>query len=78
MSIWLRHHLDEAVTATAAPEGARFLVHTREPAELSRRPIDCFRWSLKDAQAAADGLVQAYYPHDCEAASCGSWRRGEE
>ena len=78
MSIWLRHHLDDTVTATAAPEGVRFLVHVREPTEVGRHPIDCYRWTLKDAQAAADRLVQAYYPHECDEHGCGSWRRCEE
>jgi len=78
VSIWLRHHLGETVTATAAAEGRRFLVHVREPAGESRRPIDCFRWNLKDAQAAADELVQAYYPHECGGPGCGSWRKSGE
>lgn len=77
MGVWLRHHMGETITATAAPEGRRFLVHVREPAGMSRRPIDCFRWNLKDAQVAADGLVQAYYPHECDGRSCGDWQRSE-
>ena len=78
MGTWLRHHLDETVTATASPEGTRLLVRVRGPARLSRRrPLDCFRRSVKGAKAAADELVQAYYPHDCDGARCGPWRRGE-
>jgi hypothetical protein len=78
MSVWLRQHLDETVTATVAPEGGRFLVHVREPVDAARRPIDFLRWSLKEAQAAADELVQAYYPHECDARGCGPWLRAEE
>lgn len=78
MGIWLRHHIDETVTATAAPEGGRFLVHLRESAGVSRHPVDCYRWNLRDAQAAADGLVQAYYPHECDGRSCGAWERADE
>ena len=78
MGIWLRHHLDETVTATAAPEGRRFLVHVREPAEIGRHPVDFFRWNLKDAQVAADRLVQAYYPHECDEQRCGAWQRSAE
>jgi hypothetical protein len=66
------------VTATAASEGVRFLVHVREPDEMGRRPVDFFRWNLKDAQVAADRLVRAYYPHECDAQTCGSWHRAEE
>lgn len=79
MAIWLRQHLDETVTATAAPEGSRFLVHVRgEPAGKGRRPLDSSRWSLKEAQAAADELVQAHYPHECDGRGCGSWHKSEE
>ena len=77
MGIWLRHHLGETVTATAAPEGGRFFVHVREPSGAGRRPIDFYRWGLKDAQAPADRLVQEYYPHECDGQECGAWRRSE-
>jgi hypothetical protein len=75
MGEWLRFHLDETITALAIPEGGRFLVRVREPAEGNRRPIQFYRWNLREAQKAADQLVQAYYPHDCDEQNCGRWRK---
>lgn len=51
------------------------MVRVREPADGNRRPIQFYRWNLKEAQKAADQLVQAYYPHDCDEQKCGRWRK---
>ena len=75
MSEWHCDHLDDTLTAMAISDGARFLVRLREPPGEHRHPIEFHRWTLKDAQKAADRLVQAYYPHDCRESGCGAWRK---
>jgi len=77
MSMWYRFHLDDTIKATATPDGRRFFVHVREPAESGRKPLDCYRIKLTDAQDAADRIVQAYYPHDCDGDACDIWRKLE-
>jgi hypothetical protein len=77
MSEWRRFHMDETITAMAIPENKRFLVHVREPPGEHRNPIEFYRWNLQDAKEAADRLVQAYYPHDCDEQRCGEWRKLE-
>jgi hypothetical protein len=75
MSEWHCFHLDETITAMVVPENGRFLVRLREPAGESRNPIEFYRGNLKEAQRAADKLVQAYYPHQCSEDTCGQWRK---
>ena len=75
MSEWRRFHLDDTVTAMAIPDSRRFLVRMREPAGENRQPIEFYRGNLKEAQRAADRLVQAYYPHECDEERCGQWRK---
>ena len=74
MSEWHCTHLDETLTAMATSDGRRFLVRLREPAGERRNPIEFHRWTLRDAMAAGDRLVQAYYPHDCAECGCGKWQ----
>jgi len=74
MSEWQCYHLDDTLTAIVVSDGHRFLVRMREPAGENRQPIEFFRWTLKDARKAADRLVQAYYPHECDKSCCGLWR----
>jgi len=74
MNEWHCDHLDGTLTAIVIADRGRFLVRLREPPGESRRPIEFLRWTLKDARRAADGLVHAYYPHDCAASGCGAWR----
>ncbi len=73
MSHWERLHLNDTLKATATPDNNRFFIRLREPPGESRHPLEFYRWNLKDAQEAADHIVQAYYPHDCEQLACGSW-----
>ena len=75
MSEWRCYHLDETLAAMAISDGGRFLVRLREPAGESRHPIEFHRGTLKEATRAADGLVQAYYPHDCRERGCGAWHK---
>jgi len=75
MSTWRRFHLDETVRALATSENHRFFVQVREPAGETRQPIEFYRWRLAEAKTAADRLVQAYYPHECDAETCGEWRK---
>ncbi|HEX5708988.1 MAG TPA: hypothetical protein VFX96_16930 [Pyrinomonadaceae bacterium] len=77
MSTWRRYHLDETLAALAIPDGRRFFVCLREPPGETRRPVEFYRWKLDDARRAADKLVQAYYPHDCDASACGDWKQTE-
>jgi hypothetical protein len=73
---WQCFHLDDTVTAMVIPENSRrFLVRLRESPGGSRNPIEFYRGNLKEAQRAADRLVQAYYPHDCKSDRCGQWER---
>ena len=78
MNEWHRFHLDETITAMAVPHDHRFLIRMREPVGESRQPIEFYRGTLKEAQRAADRLVQAYYPHDCDEVKCGEWRKIKE
>jgi hypothetical protein len=75
MSEWRCLHLDGSITAMVIPENRRFLVRMREPAGESRNPIEFYRGTLKEAQRAADKLVQAYYPHQCSEDTCGQWQK---
>lgn len=77
MSEWHCFHLDETITALVTSENTRFLVRIREPEGESRNPIDFYRGTLKEAQRAADRLVQAYYPHQCDEHTCGRWQKGD-
>jgi hypothetical protein len=63
MSTWYKFHLEETVKALAFSDNHRFFVQVREPPGQHRHPLEFFRWSLRDAQEAADRVVQAYYPH---------------
>jgi hypothetical protein len=72
--MWQRLHLDGALGALAVPENQRFLVRLREPPGEKRNPIKFYRWNLPEAQSAADRLVQAYYPHECDE-TCGPWKK---
>ena len=78
MSSWQRFHLEDKLKAMAVPDVNRFLVKLREPPGENRQPIEFYRWHLKDAQDAADRLVQAYYPHECSDHRCGQWRKVDE
>jgi len=73
MSTWRRFHLEDTIKALATSENHRFFVQVREPAGENRKPIEFYRWNLPEAKAAADRLVQAYYPHDCDSHVCGEW-----
>ena len=75
MSEWRCYHLDETLTAMATSDNGRFLVRLREPPGEARHPIEFHRLTLKEALKAADRLVQAYYPHDCQEHGCGEWRK---
>lgn len=78
MATWQRFHLDDTLKALAVSDNNRFFVRLREPQGENRQPIEFYRWHLKDAQNAADRLVQAYYPHECSDDMCGQWRKVEE
>ena len=78
MATWQRFHLDNTLKALAVSDDHRFFVRLREPPGENRQPIEFYRWHLKDAQTAGDRLVQAYYPHECSADSCGNWQKVEE
>ena len=78
MSTWHRFHLSESVKATAVSDTHRFFVHIREPPGEDRRPVEFYRWTLRDAQEAADRVVQAYYPHECDTELCGGWRKSDD
>ncbi len=75
MSTWRRFHLEETIRALAISENHRFFVQVREPPGETRHPIEFYRWKLAEAKTAADKLVQAYYPHECEIDTCGEWRK---
>ncbi|HET8669259.1 MAG TPA: hypothetical protein VFM05_01155 [Candidatus Saccharimonadales bacterium] len=76
MSHWNCFHLDDTITAIVIAESfGRFLVRMREPAGGNRNPIEFYRGNLKEAQRAADRLVQAYYPHECDESRCGQWQQ---
>lgn len=77
MSHWQRSHMEESLKALATPDNHRFFIQLREPAGEHRNPIEFYRWTLKDAQEAADQIVQAYYPHDCDQELCGVWKKFE-
>jgi hypothetical protein len=77
MSTWKRYHLDETLTALVIPDHQRFFVCLREPPGESRRPVEFYRWKLKEAQEAGDRLVQEYYPHECAESVCGEWKQTE-
>lgn len=78
MSQWHCFHLDDTITAMVIPvNSSRFLVRMREPAGGNRQPIEFYRGNLKEAQRAADKLVQAYYPHECDENKCGQWQKTE-
>jgi hypothetical protein len=75
MSTWHRFHLNETIKAMAISDNRRFFVHVREPEGEKRNPLEFYRWKLRDAQEAADKVVQAYYPHECDEQMCGVWRK---
>jgi hypothetical protein len=77
MSEWHCFHLDGTIKTLVLPDTRRFLDRMREPEGESRHPIEFFRWTLKDAQRAADKLVQMYYPHECDEHKCGRWQKTE-
>jgi hypothetical protein len=78
MSAWHRFHLNETIKAIAVPDNKRFFIHIREPPGESRNPIEFYRWTLREAQEAADKIVQAYYPHECDGQICGMWRKSDD
>lgn len=78
MSAWHRFHLSETIKAMAIPDNKRFFVHIREPAGEHRNPVEFYRWTLRDAQEAADKVVQAYYPHECDGQLCDRWRKSDD
>jgi len=75
MSTWRRFHLEDSIKALATSENHRFFVQVREPPGQHRQPIEFYRWNLPEAKSAADRLVQAYYPHDCDTKICGEWHK---
>jgi hypothetical protein len=75
MSTWRRFHLQDSIKAFAISENHRFFVQVREPPGGDRHPIEFYRWNLSAAKAAADKLVQAYYPHECNEKTCDTWRK---
>ena len=75
MSTWRRFHLNETVKALATSDRTRFFVYVREPANENRQTRTCYRSNLEDAQETADGIVQGYFPHECNDEICGSWHR---
>ncbi len=77
MSHWQRSHIEQTIKAIATPDNHRFFIQLKEPPGEHRHPIEFYRWTLNDAQEAADDLVQAYYPHDCEMESCDAWKKLE-
>ena len=79
MSSWYRFHQNETIKAMATSDnGRRFFVRVREPPGEHRDPFECYRWTLNDAKEAADRIVQAYYPHDCDEQGCGLWRKSDD
>lgn len=77
MSTWRRFHIDETIKAMAVSDSTRFYVFVREPPGANRHPRECYRSDLKTAQETADGIVQSYYPHDCNESDCGIWQKLE-
>ena len=75
MSSWHRFHLNESVKAMAISDQRRFFVCVREPEGEQLRPLEFYRWKLSEAQEAADRVVQAYYPHECDLLTCGAWQK---
>jgi hypothetical protein len=75
MSTWRRPHLNEAVKAMAMSDRTRFFVCVREPVVENRQPLECYRSILSSAQETADGIVQAYYPHEFDERTCGAWHK---
>ena len=75
MSTWRRYHLRDTIKALATSENHRFFVQVREPPGNNRNPIEFYRWNLAEAKTAADRLVQAYYPHECDEQTCGGWQK---
>ena len=69
--------MEESLKALATPDNHRFFIQLKEPPGEHRNPIEFYRWTLKDAQEAADRIVQAYYPHDCDLELCGVWKKFE-
>lgn len=69
--------MEETIKALATPDNHRFFIQVREPPGERRQPIEFFRSTLREAQDAADRIVQAYYPHDCDVESCGAWKKFE-
>jgi hypothetical protein len=68
--------MEDSITAiVSADMFGRFLVRMREPAGAHRNPIEFQRGTLKEALRAADKLVQAYYPHECDETKCGNWHQ---
>lgn len=78
MSTWQRLHLNDKLKAWATSDNHRFFVRLREPEGENRQPLEFYRWNLKAAQEAADQIVQAYYPHDCEQILCGVWIKSDD
>jgi hypothetical protein len=77
VSTWHRFHLNETLKALAISDNNRFFVRLREPPGESRHPLEFYRWNLRDAQEAADRVVQAYYPHECDEQICGVWWKSD-
>jgi hypothetical protein len=78
MSTWHRFHLNETLKALAITDNNRVFVRLREPPGESRHPMEFYRWNLRDAQEAADRVVQAYYPHLCDEEICDVWRKADD
>ena len=72
---WQRFHLNETLKALAISDNNRFFVTVREPSGEHRNPLEFYRWKLAEAQEAADRVVQAYYPHECDEKLCDVWRK---
>jgi hypothetical protein len=75
VSTWYRLHLNETLKALAISDNNRFFVTVREPPGEHRNPLEFYRWKLAEAQEAADRVVQAYYPHECDDDLCDVWRK---
>jgi hypothetical protein len=75
MSTYRRFHLNETIRAMTTSENSRFFVQVLEPPGEHRHPRECYRWNLKEAQDAADKIVQGYYPHKCDDETCGAWSK---
>jgi hypothetical protein len=71
---WQRRHRTEAeLTAAVLWAESHHLYGVYVGGPGASAPLACWTHSLATAQLAADDLVQARDPHDCEATGCRSW-----